>query len=66
MHAVKGVLGVEKVCAGTDQLIRDEVMAIVSQDFKRPVVLDIVSSFLKDHVGNIEQDYDRSKLCLQW
>jgi hypothetical protein len=40
MHVVKGVLWVEKVFAGSDELIRDEVMQIVNGQLVWAVLMD--------------------------
>jgi hypothetical protein len=48
MHAVKSVLWVEKVFAGTDDLIRDEVMACTLQNAMRPVAIESPPTYLDD------------------
>lgn len=50
MGAVKGVLWVERVFAGTDELIRDEVMAIALQNSMRPVLVETPPVFLEEFV----------------
>ncbi|KAF1847854.1 uncharacterized protein K460DRAFT_384132 [Cucurbitaria berberidis CBS 394.84] len=52
MQVVKSVLWVEKVYAGTDELIRDEVMHIVHQNPIGAALGDIAPSFLDDISGN--------------
>ena len=54
MHVVKSVLWVERVFAGTDDLIRDEVMAIVIQNAMRPVLVETPPVFLEDFPIDVE------------
>jgi hypothetical protein len=53
MQAVKGVLWVDRVRAGTEELIRDEVMAIVVRNAMHPVVVDAMPLFQEDHGSSL-------------
>jgi hypothetical protein len=53
MRVIKSVLWVEKVFASSDELIRDEVMAIVCQNAMRPI-LDPPTLFFEESLGNME------------
>jgi hypothetical protein len=55
MQAVKSVLWVEKVFAGSDDLVRDEVMAIVRQNAIRQVMECPPPVFLDGFPGDIEE-----------
>ena len=51
MQIIKSVLWVEKVYAGTDELIRDEVMQIVNQNPMGTVLVDTPPTYLEDFPG---------------
>jgi hypothetical protein len=56
MQVIKGVLWVEKVYTGTDELIRDEVLQIVNQNAMCPVSMESPPAFLEDFQGEGERD----------
>jgi hypothetical protein len=56
MQTVKSVLWVETVFVGTDELIKDEVMAIVMQNAMRPALVETPPVFLEDFPIDVEED----------
>ena len=54
MQIVKSVLWVDKIFAGTDELIRDEVMQIVNHNPMSYLPTDTPPAFLEDFGGEIE------------
>ncbi|KAF2826610.1 hypothetical protein CC86DRAFT_349539 [Ophiobolus disseminans] len=56
MNIVKSVLWVERVFVGTDDLIKDEVMAIIAQNAMRPVLVDTPPVFLEEFPTDVEED----------
>jgi hypothetical protein len=54
LEVVKGVLWVDKISAGTDELIRDEVMQIVSQRSIVSVAEEEPLVFLEELTGLME------------
>jgi hypothetical protein len=54
MHLVKSILWVENVYAGTEDLIRDEVMAILLRNTMRPAVVETPPTFLEEYGGDME------------
>ena len=55
MQIVKSVLWNERVFTGTDELIKDEVMAIVMQNAMRPALVE-TPPFLEDFPIDVEED----------
>lgn len=55
MQVIKSVLWVEKVFAGSDDLVRDEIMAIVRQNAIRQVMDCPPPVFLDDFPGDLEE-----------
>ncbi|CAO2647075.1 Nn.00g079970.m01.CDS01 [Neocucurbitaria sp. VM-36] len=51
MQIIKSVIWVDKVYAGSDELIRDEIMQIVHQTPKSPVLVDTPPTFWEDFLG---------------
>jgi hypothetical protein len=56
MEIIKSVLWVEKVFAGTDELIRDEVMQIVNHNAMNVFPVDTPPAFLDDFPGEVDEN----------
>ncbi|KAF2024131.1 hypothetical protein EK21DRAFT_79413 [Setomelanomma holmii] len=56
IQTIKGVLWVERVFAGSDDLIRDEVMTTVVQIATRPALVDTPPAFLEELSDNVVEE----------
>jgi hypothetical protein len=56
MQIVKSILWNERVFTGTDDLIRDEVMAIVMQNAMRPTLVETPPVFLEEFPIDVEEN----------
>jgi hypothetical protein len=56
MNTIKSVLWNQTVFAGTDDLVKDEVMAIVMQNAMRPILVETPPVFLEDFPTEVEED----------
>jgi hypothetical protein len=55
MQVVKGVLWVEKVSAGSDELIQDEVMRIVNEHPPTDIPIETLATFWDEFAGALER-----------
>jgi hypothetical protein len=55
MNTIKSVLWNQTVFAGTDDLVKDEVMAIVMQNAMRPILVETPPVFLEDFPTEVEE-----------